>query len=222
MTPGSRVVIASGEGRYADPWHPFAATSLRVQAVLEDAGFVVVIDPDLDGAMTRLDGVDLLVINAGDPWKEPGDPPAAESIVGFGAALGRGIGLLGIHAAAATMRDYPEWAEAFGAIWLPGLSGHPPIDLARITITASHLGAGLDDFEVLDERYSGLQRVGRSDIVATHAVDGVTCPTAWTRVVGRVRVAADMLGHDERSYDSPGHRALLSSLARWASGASRD
>jgi len=221
MTPRSRVVIASGEGRYADPWHPFAATSLRLQAVLEDAGFSVVIDQDLDGAMTRLEGVDLLVINAGDPWRGPGDPPAAESITGFGAALDRGIGLLGLHAASATMRDYPEWADAFGAIWLPGLSGHPPIGEARITMTASPLGAELGDFDVLDERYSGLQLVGQSDIVATHEVEGVTCPTAWTRVVGRARVAADLLGHDERSYDSPGHRALLTRLARWANGASR-
>jgi type 1 glutamine amidotransferase len=60
--------------------------------------------------------------------------------------------------------------------------------------------------------------VGSSEIVATHEVDGVIYPTAWTRVVGRARVAADLLGHDERSYDSEGHRALLSNLARWASG----
>jgi hypothetical protein len=62
-----RVVIATGEGRYADPWHPFATTSQRLETVLEDAGFTVRIDGDLDGAMTRLDGVDLLVVNAGDP-----------------------------------------------------------------------------------------------------------------------------------------------------------
>jgi type 1 glutamine amidotransferase len=222
MTAGSRAVIASGAGRYADPWHRFAATSRRLQAVLEDAGFTVNVHPDLDGAMTRLEGVHLLVINAGDPWQGPGDPPAPASIAGFGAAVGRGIGLLGIHVAAATMRDYPEWTEAFGAIWLPGISRHPPIGEARITITASHLGAELESFDVFDERYSGLQRVGRSDIVATHEVDGVTCPTAWTRVVGRARVAADLLGHDERSYDSPGHRALVASLARWASSAPRD
>jgi len=213
-----RAVIATGEGRYADQWHPFAATSRRVQTVLEDAGFTVVVDADLDGAMTRLDGVDLLVVNAGDPWRGEGVPPGAESIAGFADALRRGIGLLGLHAAAATMRDYPEWSEAFGAIWLPGLSWHPPLGVARITLTTSRLGADLGDFEVFDERYAGLQRVGRSEIVATHEVDGAVHPTAWTRVVGRARVAADVLGHDERSYDSAGHRALLSSLARWASG----
>jgi len=214
-----RAVIATGEGRYADQWHPFAATSLRVKSVLEDAGLTVVVDEDLDGAMTRLDGVDLLVVNAGDPWRGEGDPPAAESITGFADGLRRGIGVLGLHSAAATMRDYPEWSEAFGAIWLPGLSGHPPIGVTRIALTASHLGADLDDFDVFDERYSGLQRVGSAEVVATHEVDGTIHPTAWTRVVGQARVAGDLLGHDERSYDSAGHRALLTSLARWASGA---
>jgi len=214
-----RVVIATGEGRYSDPWHKFATTSQCLKTVLEDAGFTVAIDGDLDGAMTRLDGVDLLVVNAGDPWRGVGDPPAAESIAGFGTALHRGIGILGVHAAAATMRDYPEWSEAFGAIWLPGLSWHPPGGMARITLTTSHLRAHLDGFDVIDERYSGLQQVGTSDIVATHEVDGAIYPTAWTRVVGRARVAADLLGHDERSYDSAGHRALLENLARWATGA---
>lgn len=213
-----RVVIASGEGRYADPWHPFAATSRRLQNVLGDAGFTVVIDEDLDQAMTRLDGVDLLVVNAGDPWRGPGDPPTAESVAGFAEALRRGIGVLGVHAAAASMRDYPEWSEALGAIWLPDVSWHPPVGVTRIT-TTPRVGADLADFDVLDERYARLQRVGRSDLVATHEVDGATCPTAWIRVVGQARIAADLLGHDERSYDSPGHCALLTHLARWASGA---
>ena len=211
-----RAVIATGAGRYADAWHPFAKTSECLSTVLEDAGFSVVIDDDLDGAMTRLDDVDLLVVNAGDPWRGKGEGPGSEPVAGFAAALDRGIGVLGVHAAAATMRDYPAWAEAFGAIWLPELSLHPPIGPARITLTRSHLGGELGDFEVFDERYSALQRIGRSDIVATHQVEGSTFPTAWTRVVGPARIAADLLGHDERSYDSPGHRALVARLARWA------
>ena len=215
-----QAVIATGQGRYADPWHPYAATSGRLETVLAEAGFNVVIDPDLDGAMTRLDGVDLLVVNAGDPWRGTGDPPPPpeESIGGFRTALHRGIGVLALHAAAATMRDYPEWAGAVGAIWLPTISGHPPIDTARITITTARLGADLVDFDVHDERYSRLQLLGRSDIVATHTVDGMVHPTAWTRLVGPSRVAVDLLGHDERSYDSAGHRRLLTELARWVVG----
>ena len=213
-----QALIATGQGRYADPWHPFPATSERLKTVLEAAGFTATIDLDLDGAMTRLADVDLLVVNAGDPWRGGGDPPPAESINGFRTALDRGLGILGLHAAAATMRDYPEWAAAFGAIWLPSISGHPPIDTTGITITTTRWGADLVDFDVHDERYSRLQFLGRSDIVATHTVDGVVHPTAWTRTVGPSRVAVDLLGHDEHSYDSAGHRLLITELARWAIG----
>lgn len=215
-----RIVIATGTGRYADPWHPYQATSARLLEILEEAGFEVEIDTDVDGAMTRLDGIDLLVVNAGDPWRGEGDPPSTAALAGFAAALDRGIGVMGFHAAAATMRDYPDWAEVFGAIWIPELSWHPPGGATTISISPSEIGAGLADFEIVDERYSGLQRVGRSDVVASHEVDGVRYPTAWTRTVGRSRVAADVLGHDERSYDSTGHRELIVRLARWVGASS--
>src|SRR5687767_624865 len=78
-----RVVVASGFGRYADPWHPFPATSVRIADVLErDAWHVDVID-DPDRALAELDGAALLVVNAGDPWRGDdaarGADPAAEA-----------------------------------------------------------------------------------------------------------------------------------------------
>lgn len=214
-----RAVIATGEGRYADPWHPYSKTSPRIAAVLGEAGFDVAIDGDLDAAMTRLDGVDLLVINAGDPWRGEGSASTGvASLAGFAAALDRGIGVLGVHSAAASMRDYPDWAAVFGAVWLPNLSWHPPGGAATIQITDSAIGAGLDAFHVYDERYSGLQWIGRAEIIATHEVEGTVFPTAWIRRYGEARIAGDLLGHDERSYESAGRRALLARLARWAGG----
>jgi uncharacterized protein len=37
----------------------------------------------------------------------------------------------------------------------------------------------------------------------------------WARVLGRSRVVTDVLGHDERSYDSAAHRELISRAAQW-------
>ena len=54
-----RVVIASGSGRYGDPWHPFARTSSLLAEVLAAAGFVVDIDHDVDHALAHLEGVPL-------------------------------------------------------------------------------------------------------------------------------------------------------------------
>lgn len=216
---GRRVVIASGAGRYADPWHPYPQTSAQLADLLARAGFAVAVDEDLDAAMTRLEGIDLLVVNAGDPWRnaEPAAVPA-ESVEGFRRAVEAGIGILAMHTAPATMRDYPDWPGTVGAIWLPQISMHPPADETKIEVVDSSL-AGTSSFRVFDERYCKLQPVGTSRTVATHVVEGVVYPAAWTRTVGSSRVAVDVLGHDQRSYESDGHQRLLFALALWASRA---
>lgn len=222
-----RALIASGSGRYADPWHPFSATSPLIAQILTDAGLDVSIDHDVDRAMVALDGVDLLVVNAGDPWRStdrPAEPPQ-ESVDGFAAALARGMGVLALHCAVSSLRDYPEWYPAIGAMWVPELSFHPDASLTTIRgEVAAHEVPGLDvsAFDVYDERYCRLQRLGRSTIVATHEGRDATDPrepTAWVRELDGARVAVDVLGHDERSYESAGHRRLLASLALWAARA---
>jgi type 1 glutamine amidotransferase len=216
MHSSKRAIIASGTGRYADPWHPFPRTSALIAEVLADVGFDTEVVDDLDVAMTRLSDVDVLVVNAGDPWRSgEGQAPPRESIDGFAQALERGIGVIAVHCAVSTMRDYPEWAAATGAMWVPTLSFHPPADEAQIVGCRNSAGISVDAFRVFDERYCRLQRIGRSVVVAEHEGPEGREPTAWVRTLGRSRVAVDLLGHDERSYESAGRRALLSRLAEW-------
>lgn len=214
-----KALIAVGTGRYADPWHPFAEVGARVADVLDADGWLVDIDSDVDHALGELDGVDLLVVAAGDPWGDGAVPaPApAQSRTGLTDAVARGIGILALHAAAASLREYPEWAALTGAVWLPGVSMHPPFeDAAAIRVLDHPLAAGLADFTVADERYSRLQLIGPSAVLADHEHDGVRQPLIWTREVGAARVAYDGLGHDSRSYDSAPHREIVRRLARWA------
>ena len=215
-----RALIASGTGRYADPWHPFTRTSPLIADVLSEAGFDTTIDDDVDRAMRSLTDVDLLVVNAGDPWRaeQPGATPSDESIQGFAAAIERGIGVLAFHCAVASLRDYPQWAPAIGVIWVPGLSFHPPFGQTEVTGTGMPDGSPVDDFALEDERYCHLQRVGSSHVVAMHAGDRAPEPAAWVREVDSSRIAVDLLGHDERSYGSAGHRRLIQRLGLWATG----
>jgi type 1 glutamine amidotransferase len=211
-----RALIASGTGRYADPWHPFPRTSPLIAGVLHEAGFDVEIDHDVDHAMTRLIGVDLLVVNAGDPWRseEPAEPPA-DAIAGLAHALHRGLGILAVHCAVASMRDYPDWHPAIGGMWVPTLSDHPPADETTIAGVGNPEHITIEPFAVFDERYCRIQRLGSSTVVARHDSIRGSEPTAWVRNAGPSRVAVDLLGHDERSYDSPGRRALMAELAVW-------
>lgn len=214
-----KTLILSGSGRYGDPWHPFPATSRRIAMLLGDAGHGVDVREDVDRALASAPEYDLVVVNAGDPWGDHDDvaPPEPAAQQGLSDALSEGVGFLSMHISVASLRQYPSWAEATGAIWVPGASFHPELGTARVSLDRDALPGAPDDFDVVDERYCRLQFIGDRTVVARHEGEHGPEPTAWLRNVGPARIAVDVLGHDERSYDSPGHRALLLALATWAS-----
>lgn len=218
-----RAVIATGTGRYADPWHPFPATSARIAAALRCDGWDVTVDDDVDHALATLDGADLLIVNAGDPWREGGTELGRRADLaadaGLRAAIARGIGLVAIHSALSSLRDHPAWREAIGGEWQPGLSWHPPIGDARVRIVdGDHpVTEGMPPIDVFDERYSELVVDDGVRVLAVHDVDGVEHPAVWVRE-RPTRAVVSSLGHDERAFDSPSHVALLQRAARWSAG----
>lgn len=212
-------LVLSGSGRYADPWHPFAETSAAVAELLSAAGLDVIVSEDVDGSLGRLDGVDLLAVNTGDPWRngETGRGAPDESIAGLSAAIDRGISVLALHSSVTSLRDYPAWPAAVGAVWLPDISRHPPLADFEVRLLHHPVTAGQQDFTLADEQYSFLQRVGPATVLAEHSYADEHHPVAWIREHGSARIAVDLLGHDRRSYASPGHRDLLLSLVDWLS-----
>jgi type 1 glutamine amidotransferase len=215
-----RALIASGTGRYADPWHPFSSTTPRLADLLRAADFDVSVDEDVDHALSDLSGVDLLVVNAGDPWRSDAEPAPAPPGDALEAAVEAGLGILALHCAVASLRDYALWASLIGAVWLPTVSYHPPQGDTTVTGLKMPDGKLVPDFDLFDERYCRLQQIGPRQVVAEHPGDHFPEPAAWVRHHGRSRIAVDVLGHDERSYDPPGHRDLIQHLARWAVRAS--
>ncbi|KQM80600.1 ThuA domain-containing protein [Agromyces sp. Leaf222] len=215
------VVVLSGGGRYADPWHPFAETSAALAELVREAGLTVEIDDDPDAAVAALgDDVRLVVVNAGDPGDAPASSQAAAAASALDRALDRGIGVLAMHAAAASLRAYPAYERLLGGRWVRDVSWHPPFGEARVHVVGDHAVAeGLVDFTVLDERYTGLRRLGEIEPIAEHEEGGAWHPLVWAREVGRSRLVYDALGHDARSYESAAHRALITSALGWLAGA---
>jgi type 1 glutamine amidotransferase len=215
-------LIAVGTGRYADPWHPYEATGAAVATILRDDGWTVDIDDDVDRALTRLGDVDLLVVSAGDPWRNPGDgpdaaitPPAAAT-EGLHAALERGIGILALHSATASLRDYPAYRAAIGGEWLPGTSWHPPLGPARVAVAASHpVVARLDEIAATDELYSDLIVDTDIEVLVAHELEGTRHPLVWVREAP-ARAVVSAFGHDARAYDSPDVQRLIRQSADWA------
>lgn len=223
VSGAAHAVIVSGGNRYADPWHPFPQTSAALARILTAIGLRVTVDDDPDTRLADLDGVDLLVVNIGNPGQSTSpaarvaDEAARQGILAY---RERGGPLLAMHSSITSMIGMPEWEEILGAIWVRGISMHPPLDRAHIRVYPNRheIVRGLSDFELDDERYS-LLRVGRKTIpLASHELDGERQPLLWAHERDGARVVVDLLGHDSRSYESPEHREIIGRAARWLLG----
>ena len=209
----TRSVVLSGGGEYSDPWHPFAATSQRVASLLAALGHQVEISDLVAERAADLRGCDLLVVNAAAGPEA--DTRAARA--GLAAALRRGLGVLAIHVGACGLLRWPAWEQVTGAAWVSGRSTHPTAGPGRvITYPARHpVSAPVADFDVVDERYAFLRIAPGIFPLAAHEHDGALHPLLWALEAGRSRIVTDLLGHDERSYDSPEHSQLISRAAQW-------
>ena len=210
----TRSLILSGGGAYADPWHPFAATSERIADVLAALGHHVEISELVADRFADLRGWDMIVVNAAS-GPQAADTSAAQA--GLTAALDRGLGVLAFHVGACTLLRLPEWESLTGAAWISGRSMHPKVGPGRIiTYPGRHpICAPVADFDITDERYAYLRTAPDIVPLAVHEHIGELHPLLWARVRGKSRIVTDLLGHDERSYDSPEHRQLISRAARW-------
>jgi uncharacterized protein len=166
----------------------------------------------------------LLVVNAGG-----GNPDApAEADAAWGGAWdgafaalreqrAAGTPVLGLHTAANTLHGFAEWPRWLGGRWVRGRSMHPPLDEAHVEVSDPHhaVTAGLAPFTVVDERYCFLDRTPQARVLLHHDHQGAPEPLVWAVEQDGARVVYDALGHDVRSYASPGRVDLLRREVRW-------
>lgn len=210
-------LVVSGSGPYADAWHNFPATSARLAAVVADAGCRVTVTEDVEAALADPDGADLLVVNVGNPADPRPEAAMDAAAAGMARHLAAGGGLLGVHASATSLTGMPEWPALLGGRWVRGRTMNPPLEdcLVSVTDAAHPVSADLQDFTVLDERYSYLETRPDVTVLYDHHFEDARHSLVWAREAGPGRVVYDALGHDVTSYDSPGHRALLERSIRW-------
>jgi hypothetical protein len=224
----AEALVLSGAGRYADPWHPFGRTSLRLASLATEAGYGVSITEEIDQALSVMTSLDLLIVNAGDPWRLVAGGRRREHLDRDQLAAGEerlrtaiesGLAVLAVHQAVSSLRDYPSFRSLIGCAWEPGVTWHPPLGEAEVRLVPGHPAVrGLADFRLDDERYVDLYYREPPEPFAWHEEAGRRHPLAWSHEVGDARVVIDLLGHDERSYDAPEHCQLLVQAMRWQCG----
>lgn len=216
-----RALILAGSGRYDDPWHDFPATAHLIAGVLDEAGISCDLRGTKPATFAALAEVDLLVVNTGKGWPvdlDSADQRWIEAHEALVAYLTSGRPVVGVHTACNTFHDVPAWHERLGVRWTSE-SMHPPIGQARLEITDEEhpIVAGLEAFELFDERYSYLQVDDDRRSLAAQEHDGLRHPLVVVSDDER-RTVYDALGHGVHSYDSPERRRLLVREACWALG----
>ena len=218
---GADVLVISGSGAYVDQWHDFPTTSARVAAVIEGLGHSVRLTEDVEPALTSPGAARLLVLNLGEPAAPRPAEAVAAARAGLDSYLAAGGALLGMHSSVIALSAVPEWRGILGGSWVRGRSMHPPQSEARVerAAGAEHpIVDALPAFTAFDERYSHLEIDPGNTILFDHEHDGRRHPLVWARTNGRGRIVYDALGHDGRSFDSPGHRELVRRSVGWLLG----
>jgi type 1 glutamine amidotransferase len=207
-----RVVVVTGCGAHTDRWHDLYATGAAVAELFAERFEVSTATTD---ELVGIADAGLIVLDvAGDLEREPVD---SRSVVGaLLAAHAGGSALLALHSSSLAFRDDPRWAQVLGGRWVPDVSDHPPIGDAVLRVIGGAPFGDAGEFELFDERYTALERRPGTLLVAEHTEADVTHPLVWARdPADGARVVYNALGHDIRSYESAGHRRLLTASAAW-------
>lgn len=209
--------------------HPFEETTPILQAQAEAAGWEVDCETDLDCLIARLDGIQLVIVNAlwwtmtqhekyaphRPQWAYHARAEQIEALNRFVADGGR---LLVMHTGTICWDNQPLWQAIMGGGWQWGESHHPPLGELVIDLTdagQTFVPQCRPHFTLIDEGYRHLWPQPDCLILATARGDEGDQPVVWVRDHGRGSVAVDALGHDARSLTAEDHAALLGALFDW-------
>lgn len=220
MTAGARALVLAGRGRYADPWHDHAATSVSIARSIEDLGASAVVRSTFADAFEDLSAFDLVVVNAGrgrtDAAFDGDDAAWLDAHRSLRDYVAGGGALLAVHQAANTFSDSPWWPDVLGGRWVPGTSMHPERRVFAVTVVDDHpVVEGLGPQEVFDEQYCHLEVRPSSHVLAWQTHDGQAHPVIWRSQGGPGRVLYDALGHDVAAYARAGRQRLLRRELAW-------
>ncbi len=208
-------LVLVGHPPFADPWHDDAAVGHLVALELAAMGLDAAVRGTMPWTLDEFAPADLalLVVKAAGGVPEDGVFDSFQARLA--AILAAGVPVLALHQGSAALGNPPVWAAAVGGRW-GERSWHPPIaDTAFRAVDDEHpVSAGLAPFTAYDEGYLDLDLDAGIRLLVVTDHEGVAHPVVW-QGPGPSRVIVDTLGHDSRSFDSPGRRDLLHREITW-------
>ena len=127
--------------------------------------------------------------------------------------VAKGKGFVGIHSAADSFRNSPDFRSFIGGYFVT----HPHYRQYQVSVLDEEhpITAGLDEFMVVDEQYI-TDYDPRVHVLATALYKGVARPVAWTKPWGKGRVFYLALGHDREPAQHEMFKLMLNRGVVWA------
>jgi len=127
--------------------------------------------------------------------------------------IASGKGYVGVHSAADSFRECPEYRAMVGGHFVT----HPRYREYQVNIvdSAHPITEGLNEFMVTDEQYI-LDYDTRVHVLASALWKGAAAPVVWTKGWGKGRVFYLALGHDAAACRHEKFPILLQRGALWA------
>lgn len=129
--------------------------------------------------------------------------------------IASGKGYVGIHSAADSFRECPEYRAMVGGYFVT----HPHYREYQVSIVDSEhpITKDITEFTVIDEQYI-LDFDSRVNILCSALWKGKTKPVVWTKDWGKGRIFYLALGHDKKACQQEIFCLLLVRGALWAAG----
>lgn len=193
-----------------------AARQAMSQLASQSGAFVVTATEALDElTAARLAATDVLMfaLTTGE-LAFNADQKAA--IVAF---VNRGGGFIGIHSAADTLYQWPDYGRLVGAYF----KEHPWTEEAAVTVEdrAHPISAGLAaSFRLVEEFYT-FQQNPRPSVHVLLSLDAASVraqgdyPLAWTQSIGLGRAYYNALGHFDATWQEPLFQSQITNAVRW-------
>jgi len=132
---------------------------------------------------------------------------------GLSQFIAKGKGFVGIHSAADSFRDSPDYRALIGGYFVT----HPRFRQYQVSIVDSEhpITKDMVEFTVEDEQYI-LDYDFRVNILCSALWRGKAMPVAWTKPWGKGRVFYLALGHNPEACRQEAFKSLLTRGAYWA------
>lgn len=139
-----------------------------------------------------------------------------EQLAPFLQAVKNGVGVAGLHGGMGdALRNETEYQYMVGGQWV----AHPGNDgvhyTVRIKDRAHPLMAGLEDFEVISEKYY-MHIDSANHVLAVTDFDDVEMPVSWTKTYGAGKVFYCSLGHQANIVAMPEVMTIMRRGLVWA------